>query len=84
MQVFMHLKRGGSEDRRTAYDEITRAHETKDPEAAWRHLEQVYAEEGLMLTREGRVGNPLEAQRLLWLAAKHQKSAEVLEALLEA
>jgi len=84
MQVFMHLKRGGSEDRRKAYDEIARAHETKDPEAAWRHLQQVYAEEGLALTREGRVGNPLEAQRLIWLAGKHNKSVEVLEALLEA
>ena len=41
-------------------------------------------EEGLTLTRDGKVGNPFDAQRLLWFAEKKGKALDVLEALLEA
>ena len=84
MQAFMHFKRGDeAHDRRAAYDEISRAHGTKVDEV-WARLEEVYDEEGLTLTRDGKVGNPFDAQRLLWFAEKSGKALDVLEALLEA
>ena len=84
MQAFMHFKRGEeAHDRRAAYDEISRAHGTKVDDV-WSQLEEVYAEEGLTLTRDGKVGNPFDAQRLLWFAEKSGKALDVLEALLEA
>ena len=83
MQAFMHFKRGEeAHDRRAAYDEISRAHGTKND--VWARLQEVYDEEGLTLTRDGKVGNPFDAQRLLWFAEKSGKQLEVLEALLEA
>ena len=84
MQAYMHFKRGEeAHDRRAAYDEISRAHGTKVDDV-WARLQEVYAEEGLSLTRDGKVGNPFDAQRLLWFAEKSGKALDVLEALLEA
>ena len=84
MQAFMHFKRGDeAHDRRAAYDEISRAHGTKVDDV-WSQLQEVYDEEGLTLTRDGEVGNPFDAQRLLWFAEKSGKQLDVLEALLEA
>ena len=50
----------------------------------WARLQEIYEEEGLTLTRDGKVGNPFDAQRLLWFAEKSGKALDVLEALLEA
>ena len=85
MQAFMHFKRGDeAHDRRAAYDEISRAHGTLKVDDVWSQLQEVYDEEDLTLTRDGKVGNPFDAQRLLWFAEKSNKQLDVLEALLEA
>ena len=73
MQAYMHFKRGDeAHDRRAAYDEISRAHGTKVDDV-WARLQEVYDEEGLTLTQDGKVGNPFDAQRLLWFAEKQKQ-----------